>query len=104
MRVRRATTADADVVMSILDVAARRHRRVPWLRAQVQQGIVEEETLLGYVQSALVATATLQRADPTIWGPGALAAPAALYLHRLASAMPGRGLGAAMLAAAEGRR
>ncbi len=93
--------ADADVVMWILDVAARRHRRLPWLRAQVEQGIEEEKTLLGYVQTAPVATATLQRADPAIWGSGALASPAALYLHRLASVMPGRGFGAAMLAAAE---
>jgi ribosomal protein S18 acetylase RimI-like enzyme len=103
MRVHPATMADADVVMSILDVAARRHGRMPWSRPRVEQGIEEEETLLGYVETAPVATATLQRSDAAIWGSDALTAPAALYLHRLASSMPGRGFGAAMLAASEQR-
>ncbi len=103
LTVRVATPADADMVMSILDNAADRHGRLPWSRSRVEQGLAEEETLLGYVRATPVATATLQRSDPTIWGPDAVIAPAALYMHRLATSIPGSGLGAAMLAASEER-
>ena len=103
LNVRVATPADADMVMSILDDAADRHGRLPWSRSRVEKGLAEEETLLGYVRATPVATATLQRSDPTIWGPDAVIAPATLYMHRLATSIPGSGFGAAMLAASEER-
>jgi GNAT superfamily N-acetyltransferase len=99
--IRRATLTDVDVLMSILDAAAERHGRRPWLRSLVERGIAEDETVVGCEQGRAVATATLQRSDPDVWGPDALVAPAAFYLHRLASLEPGRGLGSATLAGAE---
>lgn len=101
LSVRRATLADVDLLMPILDAAAERHSRRPWLRSLAQRGIAEHETLIGSEHRMPVATATLQRSDPDVWGPDAPVAPAAFYLHRLASLEPGRDLGAAMLAAAE---
>jgi GNAT superfamily N-acetyltransferase len=101
LRIRRATLADVEVLMPILDAAADRHARRPWLRSHVERGIVEHLTLIGCEHGRPVATATLQRSDPDVWGPDALVAPAALYLHRLAGLERGRGLGAAMLGAAE---
>jgi GNAT superfamily N-acetyltransferase len=93
--------AEIDVVMTVLNAAAARHGRRPWLQSHAMWGIVNDETLMGFEQGKLVATATLQGSDSDVWGPDALVAPVALYLHRLASLEPGRGFGGVMLGAAE---
>ena len=94
--------ADLDLVQSILDTAAARHGRQLWRREHVERGILADETLLGGY-SDLAATATLQSSDAELWGPGSAVAPEAIYLHRLAAAVRGQGLGAAMLPACESR-
>lgn len=101
LEIRRATPADLDALMVILDAAAARHQRRPWQRGHVEQGIVDDDTPLGFEAGRLVASATLQRSDPDVWGTESEVAPAAAYVHRVARLAARRGWGAAIMAGAE---
>lgn len=101
---RRARLDDLPAVLDLLTEAARWARdrgverwwEVPFPEGRVRPGLLRGEVVVVERDHAPVATLTLTREDPLMWGEEP---PVAGYLHRLASrrSLAGRGLGAAMI-------